>query len=480
MLRDQVGTIMLGTVFLFVGLVAFGISAIRRRGKDRILVWFGLLSVMWSVRTLAYAPAVFSVLPRSFSAIRFDVIAILAYLTVLPAILFFLEMSRGILRRFLQVILIVDVPICAAGVGAVLFTESPYRFIHLNNTLVILFVLLVVVVVSVPATAEKFGIPRHRISTIGFLAVAVAALYANLREFFGLPEYRVLEPLAFAVLVFSLGFVAAERIFSDGRRLIAIENELAIAREIQTSILPSGVPEINGLFISAAYCPMTAVAGDFYEFLPVDQHRVGFLVADVSGHGVPAALIAAMIKVAMQSLVHCAHQPREVLRGLNQILSGQLRAQLVFAAYLWFDMESGSALYSAAGHPPLLCWRQGRLERIESNGLLIGIGPDSDYPVCDVPLSLGDRFLLYTDGVVEPENASGDSFGDHELEHIVRRNQSQSPSRLSDDLLTGVRRWQPASVTQQDDITLIVIDITQSPWNTGPEIVETNQASFQR
>jgi hypothetical protein len=86
---------------------------------------------------------------------------------------------------------------------------------------------------------------------------------------------------------------------------------------------------------------MTAVAGDFYEFIPVDQHRVGFLVADVSGHGVPAALIAAMIKVAMQSLVRCAHQPREVLRGLNRILSGQLRAQLVSAAYLWFDMELG-------------------------------------------------------------------------------------------------------------------------------------------
>jgi sigma-B regulation protein RsbU (phosphoserine phosphatase) len=106
--------------------------------------------------------------------------------------------------------------------------------------------------------------------------------------------------------------------------------------------------------------------------------------------------------------------------------------------------------------------------------------PDSDYPVCEIALSLGDRFLLYTDGLVEPENASGDPFGDYELEDIVRRNQSRSPSDLSDDLLTSVRRWQPASVTQQDDITLIVIDVAQSPWNAGPEIVETSQASFRR
>jgi sigma-B regulation protein RsbU (phosphoserine phosphatase) len=313
MLRDQVGPIMLGTVFLFVGLIACAISTIRGRKENRILLWFGLLNIMWGARILAYAPAAFSMLPRSLWASRLDVIAILSYVTVVPGLLFFLEMSRGILRRFLQIMLLAELPICAAGVGAVLFTKSPYRFIHFSNVLVVLLVLLVALVVAIPATAKKFGIQRHRISTIGFLVVGVTALYANLREFFGLPEYQVLEPLAFAVLIFALGYVVAERIFSDGRRLIAIENDLAIAREIQTSILPTGIPEITSLLISAAYCPMTAVAGDFYEFIPVDEHRVGFLVADVSGHGVPAALIAAMIKVAMQSLVHCAHRPGEVL-----------------------------------------------------------------------------------------------------------------------------------------------------------------------
>ena len=151
---------------------------------------------------------------------------------------------------------------------------------------------------------------------------------------------------------------------------------------------------------------MTAVAGDFYEFIPVDQKRVGFLVADVTGHGVPAALIASMIKVAMQSVVPCAHDPREVLRGLNRILFRQLHDQFVSAAYLWLDTENRKGLYSAAGHPPLLRWREGKLERTESNGLLFGVIPDPDYPVCDLPIHSGDRFLLYTDGVIEPENAA--------------------------------------------------------------------------
>jgi serine phosphatase RsbU (regulator of sigma subunit) len=128
---------------------------------------------------------------------------------------------------------------------------------------------------------------------------------------------RILGHLGFAILLFSFGYVALQLVFANERRLLSIENELAIAREIQASILPSCVPEIDNLCISAAYHPMTAIAGDFYEFIPVDQKRIGILVADVSGHGVPAALIASMIKVAVQSAFPSAHDPGAVLRGLN-------------------------------------------------------------------------------------------------------------------------------------------------------------------
>jgi len=248
-------------------------------------------------------------------------------------------------------------------------------------------------------------------------------------------------------------------ISANERRLLSIENELEVARQLQFSILPTTIPEVRNVRIAVAYRPMTAVAGDFYEFIPTDQKRVGFLVADVTGHGVPAALIASMIKVAAQSVVACAHDPREVLHGLNRILFRQLHEKLVSAAYLWLDTESRKALYSAAGHPPLLHWRDGKLERIESNGLLFGVIPDPDYPVCDLPIHSGDRFLLYTDGVIEPENARGDSFGDRKLEQVIRDNQSRSPSELSDQLLSEIRLWQPASLAQQDDIALIVIDV---------------------
>jgi len=90
---------------------------------------------------------------------------------------------------------------------------------------------------------------------------------------------------------------------------------------------------------------------------------------------------------------------------------------------------------------------------------LFGVIPDPDYPVCDLPIHSGDRFLLYTDGVIEPENAAGDSFGHRKLEQVIRDNQSRPPSELLDQLLSEIRLWQPASLPQQDDITLIVIDV---------------------
>lgn len=460
--RDQVGAIALGTVLMFVGVMAFAIAAIRGRGAVRILVWFGLLSLLWGVRIMASVPAAFSVLPPSLWSSRLAVIAILSYVTVIPALLFFLELSRGGLRRWLQMMLVADLVICLAGIYSVLFTGSPYRYIRFSNVLVIGLVLIVATVIWVPSLSLRFGFPRHWVSQLGLLGTGLATLYTNLTGFLHLPEHGFIEPVAFAIFVFTLGYVLVERIVSDGRRLLSIESELAIARDLQSSTLPSGVPDITSLRISAAYLPATAVAGDFYEFIPVDRHRVGFLIADASGHGVVAALIAAMIKVAMQSLVSCAQQPGEVLRGLNRILGGQLRGQLVSAAYLWLDTEKGHASYSAAGHPPLLCWRQGRLDWIESNGLLIGVIPDPDYPVCEFSLNAGDRFLLYTDGVVEPENAAGVSFGDSRLEEVIRSNRSKSPMELSSQIMTEIRRWQPASMTQQDDITLIVVDVAQS------------------
>ena len=459
MLRDQVGGIMLGTVFLFIGLAACGIALIRRGATGRLLVLQGIFSSMYGTRILAQAPTAFNMLPRSTWSSRPYVVWIITFLLIIPAVLFWLELSRGKLRRLLLITVIAASVFGVAGVCSTLISGSPKRFMPFNNLLGVWTLSLLAVVTAVPSLAKRFLVIQSRVATFGVLIFAAAALHSNLRDFLRLPSYPALEPFAFAVLIVSLGYLAAQSIFADERRLLSIESELAIAREIQASILPHGAPELKHLRINAAYHPMTAVAGDFYEFISVDQHRIGFLIADVSGHGVPAALISAMIKVAMQSLVSFAHDPPEVLRRLNGILFGQLQDQFVTAAYLWLDTEIHQGLYSAAGHPPLLRWSDGKLERIESNGLVIGIKPDSEYPIREIPIHPGDRFLLYTDGVVESENSAGEFFGDRKLEEIVRSDQSLPPSRLSEQILSGISHWRLDSAPQQDDITLIIADV---------------------
>jgi len=405
-------------------------------------------------------PTAFSLLVGPFSSSAPQVVWIITYVIMIPALLFWAELTVGTLHRLFQIMVFPASVVAVAGISAVLLHKSPNRFMPYYNVLVICLLLALATANVVPRIGKKYLVIQSRVSAAGTLILAAAVIHDNLRgTFLNLRGYLFLEPLAFALFVFSQGWVAAEKVFADERRLLSIENELAIAREIQASILPSDVPELRNLRISAAYCPMTAVAGDFYWFIAVDPHRAGFLVADVSGHGVPAALIASMIKVAMQSVVTCADDPPSVLRGVERTLSGQLRGQFVSAAYLWLDTGNHKALYSAAGHPPLLRWNQGKLESIESNGLILGVMSGCEYPVREISITAGDRFLLYTDGLIEPENINGESFGDRKLEEVVRDSQLRPSSELSDRLLSELRHWQPASAPQQDDITLIVIDV---------------------
>lgn len=461
MLRGQLADIILGSIFLFIGLASCSIAAIRRRSGVRIFIWLGIWSAMYGAVQVSQSPAVVAMSPLWFQVSAPYANTAMAYLLVVVGSLSFMELSLGKMRSFIAGAAFVGLAIAVAGIALFVFTGSNHSLMPYNNLVGACILLVLTTVVAVPRLSRKYLVlPERGVLAIGTIAFAIEALYNNLSSPLGFQNLRILDHLGFAILLFSFGYAALQLVFANERRLLSVEGELAVAREIQTSILPSRVPEIDSLRISAAYRPMTAVAGDFYEFIPVDQKRVGILVADVSGHGVPAALIASMIKVAVQSVTACAHDPRAVLLGLNRVLSGQLSGQLVSAAYLWLDTENWKALYSAAGHPPLLRWRQGKLDRIESNGLLFGVTQDSvDYPVCAMPISPGDRFLLYTDGVTEPENARGDSFGDFRLEEVARMRQWRTPSELLDELLSEIRRWQPASMTQQDDITLIVIDV---------------------
>jgi sigma-B regulation protein RsbU (phosphoserine phosphatase) len=461
MLRGEVIDIILGTVFLSIGATACAIAAIRWRRGVRILVWWGIFSGMYGLQKLDQTPAVLAVLPHALKTGVPYVSTAVVYLLLVSGLFAWRELSLGKLRLLVQLEISVGLAIALIGFGTFVLGGPADKWMFYNNLLAVLAMLVLLAVVLVPKFSRFLVILNHRVLAAGTLIFALEVLYTNLGTVLHYRPLPLVDSLGFAILLFALGYVALEILFANERRLLSVETELETARQIQFSILPETVPELQNLRIAATYHPMTAVAGDFYQFVRSDNNYLGILVADVSGHGIPAALISSMIKVAMQSVAVHANDPAQVLGGLNRILSSEAHGQFASAAYVWIDTENRNALYSAAGHPPLLCWRnkRGEMQRIESNGLLFGVEPDSEYPVCSVPLEPSDRLLLYTDGVTETENAAGEAFGDQQLERVVRNNRLQSASELLRQVLSDLQRWRPAALNQQDDITLIVVDV---------------------
>jgi len=463
MLRGQIADIILGAVFLFIASQMWGacaISAIRRQSGVRLFIWLGIWSAMYGTQLLTRSPSVVAALPNWLQTSVPFANAVFAYLIVVVAFLAFLELSVGRLRLVVEIVIVGGIGVAAAGIGSFVLGGPEDKFIQYNYVVTVCGLLVLLIVLGVKRLSDKYLVLlNRRVLAAGTLIFVSVALWVNLSRSLDYQTPRVVNHLGFAVFLLSFAVVALQMISANERRLLSIDKELEVARQLQFSILPDVIPEIQNVRIAVSYRPMAAVAGDLYEFVAGDEKRVGFLVADVTGHGVPAALIASMIKVAMQSVVPCAHDPGAVLRELNRILFSQIHEQYVSTAYLWMDTEHGKALYSAAGHPPLLRWAEGRLERIESNGLLFGVIPDPEYPVRELAIRAGERLLLYTDGLIEPQNANGESFGDRKLEEVMRKNQSLLPAELLEQMLSEIRAWQPPSLPQQDDITLIVIDV---------------------
>ena len=244
------------------------------------------------------------------------------------------------------------------------------------------------------------------------------------------------------------------------QQLLAINNELELARQTQLSILPKDTPRLPGLEIAARYMPMSAVAGDFYDFVMVDEKHVGILIADVSGHGLSAALVASMLKSALPAQLPHASDPARVLSGLNQALFGKFEAHYVTAAYVFVDMANNTVSYAGAAHPPLLWWHANTQHASEclENGLMLGPFRDSTYSAMTFALEKGDEIILVTDGILEAKDSSGDEFGMDRLRTTIKSNHALSANTFADALLAGLSTWSETTIGpgQTDDITLIV------------------------
>jgi sigma-B regulation protein RsbU (phosphoserine phosphatase) len=441
----------LGASFAAVGMVSAAFAVLRRQ-RDQLLICFALFAALYGLRLWISSPMLAMMeqgatfYPRLRGAVN--------YVTLIPALLFFI--SLGLPRRFERAVGYAMVGLgCLLAAATLLFGDSPH-YERMNSIAIIsasgFFLIRFMAsgsAKSIAPEAADFGVIRW-----GLLIFVGLVVWQNSAQFFH-TSLPLLEPFGFAAFLSTLGYVAGRSTLRRDRQLKEIQKELEVARRIQLSILPGKFPNSTNFRVAARYVPMTSVAGDLYDYIVAENHQVGLLIADVSGHGVPAALIASMVKLAAASQRAVAADPSQFLSGMNSALLGNTQNQFVTAAYVHLNSESEELRYSAAAHPPLLLVRNGRVQQIEENGLMLATFGFASYSTAVHKLEGGDRIVMYTDGILEASNAAGDFFGHDALCDLLTRTRELSPAIAADSIISSVRQW---SGEQGDDLTVLVCD----------------------
>ena len=300
---------------------------------------------------------------------------------------------------------------------------------------------------------------------VGTVAGSLAVLATNWKYLIGNPRLLLIIMIVNAVLSIVVGIGLhtydamrrqLEAQFLALRAKEALEREVAIAREVQFQLLPRSVPTVRGLELSGVCLPAVGVGGDYYDYLPLPDDRVGLVIADVSGKGIPAALLMAGLQASVRSLALPGIPPCEVNRRLNDMLhsttSDARYATLFFALY---DPRDRSLTYSNAGHfPPIHVCSTGSA-RLSQGGLPIGLMPGSLYGEGRRDLGVGDVVALFTDGVIEAPDLHGEEFGESRLVEVLTRHHGEPLSDIRDAVIEAIRAWSRDGAPH-DDITLVL------------------------
>ena len=253
-----------------------------------------------------------------------------------------------------------------------------------------------------------------------------------------------------------------------------LEEELRIAHEIQMSLLPQGPLVIPGLSVTALCVPAREVGGDYYDFLPIGEHRVGVLIADVSGKGTSAALYMAELKGLVLSLSQIHHSPRDLLIAANRIIAEHLDARsFITMIYAVLDLQRRTITYARAGHTPLIYVpgagldpRPRRARILAPDGLVLGLKLDNGETFErlleeeTLPLRAGDLYLFFTDGISEAMNRQDDCFGEARLGELAASHAHLSSDEVRERVLREIAAF-VGDAPQHDDMTMILLKVEE-------------------
>ena len=452
MVRGDVIAGVIAVVLCTVGIAMLLLGALRAKGGRRSFLYTGLFAIAYGTRLALNTSSfgLFSSHPRWLDYVR----SAFEYLVPIPAALLFKAFSGG--RRNVLHRIIVGALVACATVAIPFETvmHSPYALKPVIDGLVLL--LLVVLTLDLLFPGPELG--NWRLIRIGALVFAVFILNEHLRfvhDSYGLTR----EPIGFLFLLLTIVMTTMQRGTRAEQRLVAVDSELATARKIQMAALPRANPNLAGIDIATVYTPASDVAGDFYDFLELEDGSLGIFIADVSGHGVPAALVASMLKIALATQIENATSPARVLSNLNALFCGRLERQFITASYVHIDPTAGTLVVASAGHPPPI-FRHGKsADEIMVEGVVLGRFRDARYDEITRSFARGDTLVLYTDGVTETVNRTAEMWGDERLRATIGA-KSDSAQALASTIVNEVASWRGQSGAPDDDVTLIVIKRT--------------------
>ena len=261
-----------------------------------------------------------------------------------------------------------------------------------------------------------------------------------------------------------------------------LEEELRIAREIQMSLLPRGPLSLPGVRVSALCVPAREVGGDYYDFFPLDEHRVGLLIADVAGKGTSAALYMAELKGLLLSLSKIHDSPKALLVQANRVLAEHLDSRsFITMTYAIVDLGRRTLTYARAGHTPLMhCRQDGQGRRIVDvlapDGIVLGLGIEGVAARFEqlleestLPLGPGDVFVLFTDGITEAMNPGADLFGEDRLQELVGELGHLASDDIRDRIVEEVEAF-ASGADQHDDMTMILVKVDQEAPRPTPGV----------
>jgi serine phosphatase RsbU (regulator of sigma subunit) len=393
-------------------------------------------------------------------------------LVTATGMLLFLQFSRTFLDTRLNapmIDLVLRVLMGLLVAVGTLFFFIDYLVISMALNIILITSMVLIVISAVNCFIS--GIRSSRFFIVALVAFLAGILLYLLKNLGLIPSNTLTEysiqignSLQLVILSFALG----DRINIERRekllmreKFALIKKELDIARKIQETIIPVEIPRFTGIDVAVRYRFYEEVGGDFFDFIRIDDARFGVFIADVSGHGIPAALISSMLKISLTAQKANAASPAMILEGIYELIIDKLGGQFVTASYAFFDMESRTMLYSSAGHVTAYIWKGegGPAVGLESTGRMLSALSSPRCSVRSVALGAGDRIVMYTDGITENRNGDGIFLGEDRLVGMLDSHRLMNAADAADSVMVEVSQWGGIGARLDDDAMIILLDV---------------------